>query len=125
MKRLMLTSALAAGLGIAGAASAETVVIFDPVATEKFEVKRDVVDAVQQTYSDAVVYEDPDEIPAALQDEIKPGETLPSHAMEPLPEALGELETYGENSRWVRVGNHLVEVGPNNRIVMVVYDALS
>jgi len=47
-----------------------------------------------------------------------------SHDADGVPEGVEPLPTLADDGRWVRVDRHLVEVTPDDRIVMVVYDAL-
>ena len=76
--KFALTAATAGAVALGGAATAATVVVYDPVLEEKFDDKRAIVDYVQETYGETAVYEDPDEAPADLREEIVPGDTFPA-----------------------------------------------
>ena len=103
----------------------EVTVVYDETLTEEFEVNRAIVERVQAEFGEYAAYESTDELPPAINSEIVPGEMLPEGApVEPVPAALSDLPTLGEGTRWMQTGNHLVEVADDNRIVMVVYDAL-
>lgn len=101
------------------------VIVYDAALGEKFEVKREIVDRVQQAFGEYAVYESTEELPTSVENEIVPGERLPENApVEEVPAALGDLPTLGEDTHWIATGNHLVEVTDDNQVVMVVYEAL-
>lgn len=100
------------------------IVDVDPEDTSRLELKRAIVDHVQERYGETVVYEDPDELPDSVNRQIVPGNTLPESAIAPLPEGIDELPHMQEGSRWVRAGNHLVEITDDRMIVTAVYDVL-
>jgi hypothetical protein len=123
MRRIVL-AALFAGAATTLAA-ADVVVVYDVALGEQFEIKREIVDRVQQEFGEHAVYESTEELPASIAAEIAPGEPLPADApVEDVPQKLGDLPTLGEGTHWVAVGNHLVEVTDDNTVVMVVYEAL-
>jgi len=129
MIRTMLAStALALAVGAsapATAAEGALLVVVDPALDDRFRVKREVVDTVQERYGEPIAYDDArSRIPGDPQTRIVPGDTLDAGRAGPLPEGVEPLPTLADDGRWVRVDRHLVEVTPDDRIVMVVYDAL-
>ncbi len=94
--------------------------------SDKFEIKRDIVDRAQEAFGEAAAYETPQDLPDSINAEIVPGEKLPADApTKAVPAELGDLPKLSDNSHWVATGNHLVEVSDDdNTIVMVVYNAL-
>ena len=106
-------------------AGADVVVVYDVALGQKFELKREIVDRVQEEFGEHAVYESTEELPPSIETEIVPGEPLAENApVEPVPEELGDLPTLGEDTHWIATGNHLVEVTDDNTVVMVVYEAL-
>lgn len=105
--------------------SGETVVVFDPVLAEEFMIEREIIDEVAAKFGKSAVFANGEELPAGLDAEIAPGNILPDTSeVKPVPESLRDLPTSAPETHWVAIGEHLVEVTPDNRIVMVVYDAL-
>jgi len=105
--------------------SGETVVVFDPALSEKFKIEREVVDEVAAKFGKAAVFSSGKNLPEGLDASIVPGNTLPESAdVKDVPESLRDLPTSAPGTHWVAIGEHLVEVTPDNEIVMVVYDAL-
>lgn len=125
MKR-MTTAALALLAGMsASAAGAAAVIVYDRGMSERFETKREIVDAVQAEFGEAAAYESGDELPDGIAAQIKPGARLPDgvETTDP-PAALGDLPRLGEGTEWRAAGNHLVEIDADGRVVMAVYDVL-
>jgi hypothetical protein len=123
MKRTIL-AALFVGAATTIAA-ADVIVVYDVGLGEKFEIKREIVDRVKEKFGKYAVYDSKDELPASMDSEIMPGEPLPENAsIEKVPQELGDLPTLGEDTHWVAVGNHLVEMADDNMVVMAVYEAL-
>lgn len=125
MKRI-LTASIAATALTAGAALADTVIVYDADLGEKFETKREIVDLVKATYGPTVVYDDGETLPEGLSEEIRPRNMLPEGTeLEPVPEEIaGKLPHSEEGTSWHKVGEHLVEMKTDGTIVMVVYDVL-
>lgn len=134
MKRTILAALLlGATTSLAGADTAATdiesgkaVIVYDATMAEKFEIKRDIVDRAQKAWGEYAAYETPQDLPDTVNAEIVPGNMLPDGAQTgDVPAELGDLPTLAdEGSHWVAAGNHLVEVTDDNKIVMVVYNAL-
>jgi hypothetical protein len=100
-------------------------IVYDKELTKEFEVSREIVDRVESTFGKTAVYDNGQDLPAGLDQALTPGNTLPaSVSVQEPPAELGDLPTLGEGTHWVAAGEHLVEVTPDNTIVMVVYDAL-
>lgn len=99
-------------------------VVFDKSLSEEFEINREIVERVKAEFGESAVYDNGQDLPAGLDAALVPGNTLPEDVAGEVPAGLGDLPTLGEGSRWVSAGEHLVEVTPDNTIVMVVYDAL-
>ena len=124
MTRITATAA-AIGALMAGAAAADTVIVFDDAREARFEAKRAVVDAVQAEFGETAAYGDQEALPASIADAIKPGAMMPEGVETSAPPAsVGALPHLVPNSEWVAAGNHLAEVDQDGRIVMVVYDVL-
>src|SRR5690606_4776014 len=105
--------------------SGDVTVVYDQELTGEFEVSREIIDRIQSEFGEHAVYDNGQQLPEGIDAAIAPGNMLPEEAgAGPVPERLGDLPTLGEGTRWVSVGEHLVEVTPDNRIVMVLYDAL-
>ncbi|HET7410687.1 MAG TPA: hypothetical protein VFJ13_10860 [Paracoccaceae bacterium] len=105
--------------------SGEVTVVYDQELSEEFEVSRDIIDRVEAEFGQSAVYDNGQQLPEGIDDAIAPGNMLPETAgVSEVPEQLGDLPTLGVGTHWVAVGEHLVEVTPENRIVMVLYDAL-
>jgi hypothetical protein len=100
-------------------------IVYDKELTKEFEINRQIVDRVQAAFGETAVYDNGQDLPAGLDDALEPGNKLPEDidTKEP-PAELGDLPTLGTGTHWVAAGEHLVEVTPDNTIVMVVYDAL-
>lgn len=122
--RTFVTTSIAAALLGSTAFAAEPVAVIVPEKAVEMEMKREVVDFVQDKYGETAVYEDADALPDRLNRKIIPGAILPEEAMAAVPAGLDGMPTLREGSRWVRAGNHLVEIAPDGRIVMAVYDVL-
>jgi hypothetical protein len=99
-------------------------VVYDKALSEEFEVNREIVDRVKEKFGESAVYDNGQDLPAGLDAALVPGNTLPEGIAGEVPAELGDLPTLGEGTHWVAAGEHLVEVTPENTIVMVVYDAL-
>lgn len=124
MKRFLIP-ALAAGL-LAAPAFGAVVIVYDKDLGEEFAVEREIVDIVQQEYGEAAVYSTGDNLPEALDAALTPKSPLPATpAVEPVPEEIADkLPHTAEGTRWVKLGDHLVELDENDVIVMTVYDVL-
>jgi hypothetical protein len=100
-------------------------IVYDKALSEEFAVSRDIVDRVKAEFGEHAVYDNGQDLPQGMDGSIAPGAMLPeSVEVGEVPEQLGDLPTLAEGSHWVTVGEHLVEVTPDNTVVMVVYDAL-
>lgn len=100
-------------------------IIYDKELTREFEINREIVDRVQAAFGETAVYDNGQDLPAGLDAALAPGNKLPEGVnVEEPPAELGDLPTLGEGTHWVAAGEHLVEVTPDNTIVMIVYDAL-
>lgn len=135
MKRMILAAlALGATTTVAGAQATpvgeglepgQRSIIYDETLSDKFAIKREIVDQVQAIWGETAAYASGDELPEGLTEEIVSGEPMPDAApVEPVPTALIDLPKLLDDSRWVKSGNHLVELAPDNTVVMVVYDVL-
>lgn len=124
MKRTLALGLAAALIG--GAAYAQAVYVFDPGLGETFEVKREVVDTIKRHYDNDIVHSSGNNLPPEIASEIKPGEPLPAGAeVEDLPgDVAADMPHSMEGSRWVEVGEHLIELGPDDRALVVVYDVV-
>lgn len=125
MKRILMP-VLAAGMLAAPAAFGAAVIVYDADLGEEFEVEREIVEIAKEVYGEAAIYATGDEISEELVEELAPKQMLPADAaVEDLPEELaGRLPHTSEGTRWVKVGDHLVEVNDDNMIVMTIYDVL-
>lgn len=140
MRRIVCAGLLA---GVAGTAAAQATapavpeqvvtdldtgnvtVIYDETLSEEFNVSRAIIDRVQAEFGEHAVYDNGDDLPDGIDQALVPGNTLPEDTpVAEVPEKLGDLPTLGEGTRWIAAGEHLVEVTPDNVIVMVLYDAL-
>ena len=100
-------------------------IVYDKALSEEFEIDREIVDRVQAEFGEHAVYDNGQDLPEGIEDSIVPGSVLPETAeVQDVPEQLGDLPTLADGSHWIAVGEHLVEVTPDNTVVMVVYDAL-
>jgi hypothetical protein len=100
-------------------------VVYDKELSREFEISREIVDRVEAEFGKTAVYDNGQDLPPTVDAALVPGNTLPAGAeVTQPPAALGDLPTLGEGTHWVAAGEHLVEVTPDNTIVMVVYDAL-
>ncbi|HET7410813.1 MAG TPA: hypothetical protein VFJ13_11495 [Paracoccaceae bacterium] len=126
MRHMILAALLVAGGSTAAMAQdASLTLVYDAAPGEKFEIKRDIVDQVQAIWGETAAYESSEALPAGIENEIAPGEQMPANApVEPVPAALDDLPKLLDDSRWVKSGNHLVELTPDNTVAMVVYEAL-
>ena len=125
MKRI-LTSALLATSLTATAASAEAVIGYDSELAEQFAAERMIVDLVIDHYGPTAVFDTGDPLPQSVNELIVPRNPMPAGApVEPVPSTLaGDLPHTEDGTRWAKVGKHLVEMAPDDTIVMVVYDVL-
>ncbi len=137
MKRTLLAMLLLGGATTIAAAQATTevvrdadtgqikTIVYDKELTKEFEVNREIVDRVEAAFGKTAVYDNGQDLPAGLDDALEPGNKLPEGVdVKDPPAELGDLPTLGTGTHWVAAGEHLVEVTPDNTIVMVVYDAL-
>jgi hypothetical protein len=130
MKRIMPNAAPATALafalsaGAAGAAS--TVVIVDPALSETFEEKRQIVDVIRDVYGSDAVYANGNDLPGSVASEIATGETVPADAaMTPVPQSTAmRLPQSEPGTRWVEIGEHLVEIDDDDVAHLVVYDVV-
>ena len=100
-------------------------VVYDKALSEEFEVKREIVERVKEEFGENAVFDAGQDLPQGLEAALVPGSPMPEDVkVGEVPPELGDLPTLGEGTRWVTAGEHLVEVTPDNRIVMIVYDAL-
>jgi hypothetical protein len=99
-------------------------VVYDRALTEEFEINRQIVDRVKAEFGESAVYDNGQDLPAGIDAALVPGNKLPEGVAGEVPAELGDLPTLGEGTHWVAAGEHVVEVTPDNTIVMVVYDAL-
>ena len=99
-------------------------IVYDKALSEEFEINREIVERVKAEFGDSAVYDNGQDLPAGLDAALVPGSTLPDGVTGEVPAELGDLPTLGDGTHWVTAGEHLVEVTPDNTIVMVVYDAL-
>ena len=101
-------------------------IVYDATLGEKFAIKREIVDRAQELWGDYAAYETPQELPPAVNQDLVPGQALPSGTpTAEVPAAMGDLPTLADaGSQWVASGNHLIEVADDGTIVMVVYNAL-
>ena len=125
IRSLML--AIPASLVAVSFAAADAVVVYDKNLEEKFEAKREIVDMAKEIYGPTTVYDDGQQIPESVAKDLLPRRQLPDAArVTDVPEALaGRLPHTEPGTRWVQVGEHLIEVRPDETIVMGVYDVLS
>ncbi len=72
------------------------------------------------------MYDDGQQIPTSIDKNLLPRQTLPAAApTTDVPEALaGRLPHTEEGTYWTKIGEHLIEVRPDQTIVMGVYDVL-
>ena len=128
MLRSLAAAVFAAGLGIssASAAGTEITIVYDADLGGEFAAKREIVELVKDSYGPNAVYDNTQAIPESVVAELMPGETLPAGVeTEAVPAALdGRLPNTEPETSWVKVGEHLLEVRPDNTIVMGVYDVL-
>jgi hypothetical protein len=100
-------------------------VVYDKQLSKEFEISREIVDRVEAEFGNSAIYDNGQDLPPNVDETLMPGNTLPaSVSVQEPPAELGDLPTLGEGTHWVAAGEHLVEVTPENTIVMVVYDAL-
>ena len=100
-------------------------VVYDRSLSEEFEAKREIVGRVKEEFGKNVVFDAGQELPEGLEAALLPGSPMPPEVnVGDVPPELGDLPKLGEGTRWVTAGEHLVEVTPENRIVMIIYDAL-
>jgi len=125
MHRTLLAVTLAAGLA-APALAADRIIVYDASLGDKFAAKRDIVDLVTDADGPAAVYDTGQELPEGFDQTIVPRTSLAADAVkEPVPAPLaGKLPHTELGTEWAMVGNHLVELTDDDRIVMVVYDVL-
>ena len=135
MKRIILAAlALGATTTVAGAQATpvgeglqpgQRAIVYDETLSDKFEIKREIVDQVQGIWGETAAYATGNEIPEGLTGDIAAGQPLPEAApVEAVPAALDDLPKLEDDSRWVKIGKHLVELKPDNTVAMVVYDVL-
>ena len=100
-------------------------VVYDKALSEEFEIKREIVDRVKEEFGENAVFDAGQDLPEGLDAALIPGSPMPEDVeTSEVPSELSDLPTLGEGTHWVAAGEHLVEVTPDNTIVMVVYDAL-
>lgn len=125
MRTTILTAIAAAALAPA-AAFADAVVVYDAGLGERFETKREIVEIAKDTYGPTSVFDSGQQIPESVEQSLVAGRTLPgSVEAEPVPAALADRLPHTEDgTRWVAVGEHLLELRPDDTIVMGVYAVL-
>ncbi|MEL6482060.1 MAG: hypothetical protein AAFQ75_11460, partial [Pseudomonadota bacterium] len=110
MKRTLIGSTLAILLAGGAALAANTVTIHDQSRAD-FDVKRGIVETVERLYGRAVIFSDPNPLPAGVEEGLVEGERLPATApIDPVPGKLMDALPVIDNARWVRIGDHIVAV---------------
>ena len=105
--------------------SGDVTVVYDKELSSEFEVSREIIDRVEAEFGESAIFDNGQDLPQGVDSALTPGNMLPEGVeTAAVPDQLGDLPTLGQGSSWVAVGEHLVEVTRDNRIVMVVYDAL-
>jgi hypothetical protein len=100
-------------------------VVYDKALSDEFEIKREIVERVKEEFGENAVFDAGQDLPEGLEAALVPGSPMPEEVeVGEVPSELSDLPTLGEGTRWVAAGEHLVEVTPDNTIVMIVYDAL-
>lgn len=124
LRSLML--AIPASLIAVSFATAQAVVVHDEELAEQFEVERQIVEMSQEAYGPTAVYDNGQQIPRSLDEQLVPRQALPAAApVAEIPvELAGRLPQTEPDTQWVRIGEHLLEVRPDRTIVMGVYDVL-
>lgn len=98
---------------------------FDTTLGRKFTLEREIVDRAASVYGKSATFASGDNLPSSIDRQIVAGDMLPPRApTKPVPSALGDLPTLDQGDHWVAAGEHLIEVAPDNRIAMVIYDVL-
>lgn len=125
MKRILMPVLTAAMLS-APAAYGAVIIVYDGELGKQFETEREIVEIVKEEYGETAVYSTGDELPEGLDEALNPAQKLPDvPEVEDVPEALKDkLPHTEEGTRWVKVGDHLVEVDADDMIVMTIYDVL-
>lgn len=108
-----------------GMASSTAVIgTFDTTLGERFEIERAIVDRAAQVFGRAATFSSGRNLAPSIENSIVEGDMMPSGApVRAVPSALGDLPT-SQGGEWIATGEHLVEVAPDGRIAMVVYDVL-
>lgn len=121
-----LKLAIPAALVALSFAAANAAVMPNGSLAQQFQAKRDIVQMSKQIYGPTAVFNSGQKIPASVNRELAEGFKLPAAApVSPVPAAMaGKLPHTQPDTHWVRVGQHLLELTPNNTIVMGVYDVL-
>ncbi|MCL5776034.1 hypothetical protein M1105_03340 [Limibaculum sp. FT325] len=128
--RSIATAALAAGLLAGpGAAAAQNTLeqrLTVDAAAERAAQEREIVSIVEAAFGRTAVVNTGTGLAPEIDDQIYPGNTLPANApVRPVPEQIaGKLPQITPGARWVGVGRHLVELGPSDRIEVVIYHSL-
>ncbi|MEL6576036.1 MAG: hypothetical protein AAFQ81_09110 [Pseudomonadota bacterium] len=125
MKRTLIGSTLAILLAGGAALAANTVTIHDQSRAD-FDVKRGIVETVERLYGRAVVFSDPNPLPAGVEEGLVEGERLPAAApIDPVPGKLMDALPVIDNARWVRIGDHIVAVDDLDIVRLAIYDVLA
>ena len=95
-------------------------------AATKADQERQIIEIVKNAFGPTAVFNTGSGLPQAIDDQIVDGAPLPANApVSPLPQKIdGQLPQITPGARWVAVGKHLVELGPNNEMHTVIYHAL-
>ena len=106
--------------------AAATEFIRHPSLDKQFAAEREVVDLAAAIYGPTAVYDNGQQLPASIEAALVAGNPLPAAApiAEVPREMAGRLPHTEPSTTWVRVSEHLLEVRPDNTIVMGVYDVL-
>lgn len=119
-------SVVAAAAMLPGLALADAVVVHDAELGERFDLKREIVEIAEAAYGPTPLFDPGRQIPESVERCLVAGRPLPSGAeIGPVPPELGgRLPNSEEGTRWVSVGEHLIEVRPSGTIAMAVCSVL-
>ena len=125
MRRTALIPLVSALLA-AGPALSDAVIYKDPERSETFEAKDEIVALATEIYGKTAVFDSGQEIPESVDRKLVAGNPLPADAERmPVPDDLaGRLPHTEEGTRWVKVGEHLLELAQDDVIVTGVYEVL-